>query len=190
MVRILGYRNRENMGRFADAIAAFEANPQENATTCPGFNYGSNNADAPDLCWARKPNVKKGIGMFAEQSLTRDIGVFARGMYSDGQTEVYAYTSTDRSFPPKPMSNGSKWSRPRDITGVGYNLGWISKIHAENSRGGVDGFNGDGGDHRRAEKSFDVFTAPTIGRRSWLTGDYQHRQPCSNAARGPVNNVR
>ena len=57
-VRVLGYRNHEDIGRFADAIAAFEINPQENATTCPGFNYGSNNANAPDLCWVRKLNVK------------------------------------------------------------------------------------------------------------------------------------
>ena len=34
MVRVLAYRNRENMGRFSDAIAAFEADPAKNATTC------------------------------------------------------------------------------------------------------------------------------------------------------------
>src|SRR5580698_5480588 len=58
MVRVLGFRNHEDFGRFKDAIAAFEANPQENATTCTGFSYGSQNAGAPDLCWARKPNTK------------------------------------------------------------------------------------------------------------------------------------
>ena len=58
MVRVLAFRNRENMGRFSDAIAAFQADPTKNATTCTTFNYGSNNSTAPDLCWARKPNVK------------------------------------------------------------------------------------------------------------------------------------
>jgi high affinity Mn2+ porin len=189
MVRLLAYRNRENMGRFADAIGVFEANPQENATTCPGFNYGSNNADAPDLCWVRKPNVKKGIGMFAEQSITRDIGVFARGMYSDGQTEVYAYTSTDRSISGGLMSNGSRWSRPKDVAGVGYNAGWISKIHAEYlALGGVDGFVGDGAISASAEKSFDMFYSANYRKSYWLTGDYQHIvSPGFNAARGPVN---
>jgi hypothetical protein len=38
-LRVLGYRNREDIGRFSDAIAAFEADPAKNATTCPGFNY-------------------------------------------------------------------------------------------------------------------------------------------------------
>jgi high affinity Mn2+ porin len=189
MVRLLGYRNRENMGRFSDAIAAFEADPEKNATTCPGFSYGSDNADAPDLCWARKPNVKKGIGMFAEQSITRDIGVFARGMYSDGQTEVYAYTSTDRSFSTGLMSNGSKWSRPKDFMGVGYNLGWISKVHADYlAMGGVDGFIGDGAISASAEKSLDLFYSVNYRKAYWLTGDYQRiASPGFNAARGPVD---
>ncbi len=39
-VRVLAYRNHENIGRFSDAVAAFQADPQKNATTCPGFNYG------------------------------------------------------------------------------------------------------------------------------------------------------
>ena len=189
MVRLLAFRNRENMGRFSDAIAAFEADPQKNATTCTGFNYGSNNADAPDLCWARKPNVKKGIGMFAEQSITSDIGVFARGMYSDGQTEVYAYTSTDRSFSIGLMANGSKWSRPRDVTGIGYNVGWISRIHAQYlGMGGVDGFVGDGAISASAETSLDMFYSANYKKVFWLTGDYQHiTDPGFNAARGPVN---
>src|SRR5580692_1122723 len=51
MIRVLGFRNHEDIGRFSDAIAAFEANPEENATTCTSFSYGSQNAGAPDLCW-------------------------------------------------------------------------------------------------------------------------------------------
>ena len=46
-IRVLAYRNVENMGRWNDAINAFLADPGKNATTCPGFNYGSSNATAP-----------------------------------------------------------------------------------------------------------------------------------------------
>ncbi len=99
VIRILGFRNRENMGTFKDAIAIFDSNPQKyNATTCTSFNYDSQNSGAPDLCWARKANIKMGIGINFEQQLTSDIGVFLRGMYNDGRTEVYSYTSTDRSL--------------------------------------------------------------------------------------------
>jgi high affinity Mn2+ porin len=189
MVRVLGFRNRENMGRFSDAIAAFLANPEQNATTCTGFNYGSNNSGAPDLCWARKPNVKKGIGAFAEQYLGHDIGVFARGMYADGRTEVYAYTSADRSFIAGVLAKGSSWSRPKDIVGAGLNLGWISNIHAKYlGMGGIDGFVGDGAITAAAERSVDLFYRANVFRNYFFTGDYQHIiNPGFNAARGPVN---
>jgi high affinity Mn2+ porin len=189
MVRVLAFRNHENMGRFSDAIAAFDANPDENATTCTGFNYGSQNAGAPDLCWARKPNVKKGIGAFAEQYLGHDIGVFARGMYSDGKTEVYAYTSDDRSATVGVLAKGSAWSRPKDVAGIGGNLGWISNIHAKYlGMGGVDGFVGDGAITAAAEESLDLFYSASFDKVYWLTGDYQHiPNPGFNAARGPVN---
>ncbi|WP_263351233.1 carbohydrate porin [Acidicapsa acidisoli] len=189
MVRLLAYRNRENMGRFSDAIAAFEADPPKNATTCTGFNYGSQNAGAPDLCWARKPNVKEGIGAFAEQYIGHDIGVFGRGMYSDGKTEVYAYTSTDRSATVGVLAKGSAWSRSKDVMGIGGNFGWISDIHAKYlGMGGIDGFVGDGAITAAAEKSLDLFYSANLGKVYWLTGDYQHiTNPGFNAARGPVN---
>jgi hypothetical protein len=189
MVRVLAFRNHENIGHFSDAIAAFEADPQKNATTCTTFNYGSNNAGAPDLCWARKPNVKKGIGVFAEQYLGHDIGVFARGMYADGKSEVDAYTSDDRSVSFGMLAKGSAWSRPEDVVGIGGNLGWISNIHAKYlGMGGVDGFVGDGAIKAGAEQSLDMFYSAHFLRTYWLSGDYQHiANPGFNAARGPVN---
>ncbi len=90
-VRMLVYRNHENMGKFSVAIAAFQSDHNKNATTCTSFNYGSGNAGAPDLCWARKPNDKVGIGINIEQQVLDDVGLFFRGMYSDGKTEVFSY---------------------------------------------------------------------------------------------------
>ena len=189
MVRVLGFRNRENMGRFSDAIAAFDEDPSKNATTCTTFNYGSMNATAPDLCWARKPNHKSGVGAFAEQYLGHDIGVFGRGMYSDGKTEVYSYTSTDRSLTLGSLAKGTAWHRPKDITGFGGNLGWISAIHARYlAMGGVDGFVGDGAISAAPETSVDYFYSANFRTIYWLSGDYQHiANPGFNSARGPVN---
>jgi high affinity Mn2+ porin len=189
MVRVLAFRNRENMGRFTDAIAAFQADPAKNATTCTGFSYGSNNATAPDLCWARKPNVKEGIGGFAEQYIGHNIGVFGRAMYADGKTEVYSYTSDDRSATFGVLAKGSSWSRPKDVAGLGGNYGWISDLHAKYlGMGGVDGFVGDGAIKAAAEKSLDLFYSANFHKIYWLSGDYQHvSDPGFNAARGPVN---
>jgi hypothetical protein len=87
------------------------------------------------------------------------------------------------------MSNGSKWSRPKDFMGVGYNLGWISKVHADYlAMGGVDGFIGDGAISASAEKSLDLFYSVNYRKAYWLTGDYQRiASPGFNAARGPVD---
>lgn len=188
-VRMVAYLNRENMGRFDDAIAAFQSDPMKNATTCTGFNYDSHNATAPDLCWARKPNIKVGIGFSLEQAVYRDIGLFFRGMYSDGKTEVYSFTSTDMSLNAGALARGSLWHRPKDYAGVGYGVGWISKSHADYLRmGGIDGFIGDGTINPAAESVLEVFYGLNLLSSIWLSADYQFiSNPAFNADRGPVN---
>ncbi|HLH30844.1 MAG TPA: carbohydrate porin [Terriglobia bacterium] len=188
-VRVLAYRNRENIGKFSDAVAAFEADPQKNATTCPGFNYGSQNPTAPDLCWVRKPNVKMGVGVFGEQYIARDIGVFGRAMYSDGKTEVDAYTATDRNVSFGLLAKGTNWGRPADVAGVALNLGYISSPHAQYLKlGGIDGFIGDGTINPGVESAFDMFYSVNVWKPFWVSGDYQHiGNPAFNKDRGPVN---
>jgi high affinity Mn2+ porin len=188
-VRLLGYRNRERMGRFDDALSAYRADPSKNATTCTTFNYESQNASAPDLCWARRANIKMGIGLNLEQHITDDLGVFLRAMFSDGQTEVYSYTSTDRSFSLGTLASGRAWRRPHDLAGVGLGLGWISRAHARYlGAGGVDGFIGDGRINAGAESVFEVFYSFSLIDALWLSADYQHiANPGFNADRGPVD---
>lgn len=189
-VRILGFRNRENMGRFDDAVAAFKADPSKTAANCGSlYNYGSTNATAPDLCWVRKPNTKVGIGISIEQHITPDFGLFFRGMYSDGHTEVYAFTSTDRSASLGAVAKGTIWKRPLDVAGMGVGLGWISQEHATYLKmGGVDGFIGDGNINPATESVFEIFYSFNLFSTMWLSADYQHiGNPAFNANRGPVD---
>jgi len=188
-VRLLGYRNYEVTGKFADAIAAYKADPKKNAASCTSYNYGSENFSAPDLCWVRKPNAKLGIGINLEQSVARDVGLFARAMYSDGQTEVDAFNSADRDFSFGAVAKGTLWRRPFDVAGVGIGLSWISAIHAQYlNMGGVDGFIGDGHLNQAAEGVFDVFYSVNILKAIWLAADYQFLwNPGFNADRGPVH---
>ncbi len=102
------------MGCFADVLNALQANPDHNAATCTTYNYDSSNVSAPDLCWARQANVKMGIGLKIEQSLSDNIGLFLRGMYSDGQTEVFSYTSSYRSLALGTLITGALWRRAHD----------------------------------------------------------------------------
>jgi carbohydrate-selective porin OprB len=192
-VRLLGYRNNVATGRFDDAIAALQADPTKNAksataTMCTG-NYASGNVTAPDVCWVRKPNVKLGIGINLEQHITEDIGVFFRGMYSDGETEVDAYNPADRSVSLGAVAKGSAWRRPFDVTGVGLGSSWISQAHARYlALGGVDGFIGDGHLRQAPEGVVEGFYSVNLLKAIWLSGDYQYLwNPGFNADRGPVH---
>lgn len=194
-VRVLAYRNRESMGRFDDAVAAFEADPTKNAATCPGFTYYQTDAGdrpstgVPDLCHVRRGNIKVGVGLNVEQRITDDIGVFFRGMISDGQTEVYSYTSTDRSVSFGAVARGAAWHRRFDVAGVGAAFGWISEAHATYLRlGGIDGFIGDGRITPGAESVVEAFYSVNIARALWLSADYQRiTNPAFNRDRGPVD---
>jgi len=168
--------------------AALRADPTKNAAACTSFNYGSGNVIAPDLCWVRRPNVKVGIGVNAEQHVTSDLGVFTRFMYADGQTEVDAFNPADRSASVGATSKGSAWRRPFDVAGIAYGSSWISSSHARYlAAGGVDGFVGDGHLTRAAENVFEVFYSVNLLKSYWLSGDYQHLwNPGFNADRGPV----
>jgi hypothetical protein len=192
VVRLLGYRNRENMGGFADAVGAFQADAGKNAAACTSsshFNYGSENSSAPDLCWVREPRIKFGMGVSFEQQLTNDVGVFARAMVSDGRTEVYSFTSSDTSASLGAVVHGTPWHRPFDVVGTAYAASWISSAHAQYlALGGVDGFIGDGGLRRGSERVWELFYSLNVFRTIGLSADYQHiSNPAYNADRGPLN---
>ena len=189
-VHLLAYRNHLESGRFDEAIAAYRSDPVgKNAASCADFSYNSGNFDAPDLCWVRHPNVKVGIGIDLEQHLTEDLGVFFRGMYSDGQSEVFAYNPADRSISFGAITSGAPWHRPFDQTGIGGGFAWISQVHADYLRmGGVDGFVGDGNLRKGTEGNFEVFYSFNLLRAIWLTADYQRlNNPGFNRDRGPVD---
>jgi hypothetical protein len=190
-VRLLFYRNHVVTGRFDDAIAAYQGNPSENAANCGSrFNYGSGNFTAPDLCWVRRPNVKWGIGINLEQFVAKDVGLFFRGMYSDGQSEVDAFNPADASLSFGAVAKGGLWRRPFDVAGVGAALSFISDSHARYlALGGIDAFIGDGQLRRAPEGVVDLFYSVNILKAIWLAADYQLLwNPGFNADRpGPVS---
>ena len=188
-VRLLGYRAHVETGRFDEAIQAFQADPSKNAASCTGFNYGSQNVTAPDLCWVRRPNDKLGIGINIEQYVAKYVGVFVRGMYSSGQTEVDAFNPADRSLSIGVVANGSLWQRQFDLAGIGVASSWISSIHAQYlALGGIDGFIGDGHLRQGSEGVAEAFYSFNLERAIWLAGDYQFLwNPGFNRDRGPLH---
>ena len=64
-------------------------------------------------------------------------GVFFRGMYSDGQSEVDAYNPADRSVSFGSRRQGLDVAPARSTSpGVGFGMSWISDIHARLPRDG------------------------------------------------------
>ena len=190
-VRLLGYHNHTHTGRFADAIAAYQADPSQNAASCGSrFNYGSGNFTAPDLCWVRRGTDKGGVGINVDQAVTKNLGLFLRAMISDGNSEVDAFNSADRDLSFGAVASGAWWHRPFDLAGAGFALAWISDSHAKYlAMGGVDGFVGDGRLRAAPEGVVDLFYSFNILRAVWLAADYQAIwNPGFNADRGgPVH---
>jgi high affinity Mn2+ porin len=188
-LQVLAYRDVAYMGRWDDAIATFNTDPNKNAANCVAYNYNSNNIAAPDLCWVRGRHAKVGLGASIEQSITDDVGVNARAMRSDGRTEVDAFESADSSLAFAVLVRGKRWARAQDSAGVGYAQNWISQEHANYlGMGGIDAFIGDGRIRNRPERAFELFYNLALTKFFWLTFDLQQVQnPAYNGDRGPVN---
>ena len=191
-VRVLGFHDHATMGRFQDAIVAFGADPGDNAAGCEAaglFHYDSTNPTAPDLCWVRRPNDKWGIGINIEQEIAKGIGVFLRAMYADGQSEVYAFTSADRSLALGVLARGGLWHRRDDYAGAGFGASGISKSHADYLKlGGIDAFVGDGRLAPGTEMVGEAFYGFNVASSIWISGDYELIvHPGFNVDRGPVS---
>ena len=118
------------------------------------------------------------------------IGLFFRGMYSDGRTEVDAFNPADRSVAGGVVAKGTAWGRNLDVAGLGLGASWIPAAHARYlAMGGIDGFIGDGNLRQAAEGILDVFYSARLWGPVWLSADYQLLwNPGYNANRaGPVN---
>ena len=100
-VRVLFFRNRARMSRFDDALSL--------AATTGGV---------PDINLVRfSDHIKYGAGLNIEQQLWRDVGIFGRASWADGQTETYAFTG-DRQF------NLSRRGRQRRFMGARTRHHW------------------------------------------------------------------
>jgi len=191
-VRLLVYRNQVFSGRFDDAIRAYEQDPSKSAANCPAdtLSYGSTNASAPDFCWVRKMNIKRGIGLNLDQYVSEQVGLFLRTMINDGASEVDAYDSAEFDLSAGGTVKGGLWSRPDDLFGAGFQLGMISDIHARYLElGGIDAFIGDGQLHTAPEMLIDIFYSLKVFRNVLVAADYQLLfNPGYNADRsGPIH---
>ncbi len=175
-VRVLAFRDRAVMGRYADALdlaAATQSTP------------------SLDLV-RRSAQLKYGLGASFDQQVAADVGVFGRAMWADGRTETYAFTEVDRSVSGGASVKGGPWSRPQDVVGLALAVNGLSGVHRQYlSDGGTAFFLGDGRLHYRHERVLEAYYALSLG--PWVKGStvsIDHQQiahPGYNADRGPAS---
>jgi hypothetical protein len=171
-VRLLGLHNYARMGNFRDAL-----------------EYSRINGGIPSVANVRKGQSKYGFGVAFDQSLYRDVGVFVRGSWNDGQTETYAFTEIERSLVGGVVVKGRLWLRPADTVGLaGIDNGLSSAHRAYLAAGGLGAFIGDGAINYHTERIVEVYYSLNAFSGLWLTAGFQHIvNPAYNADRGPVN---
>lgn len=171
-LRILAFRNRAVMARFDDALALADAT-----------------AAVPDLNQVRRgEQIKAGAGLNLEQRVRPDLDLFARAMWADGQTEVYAFTEADRSASAGFALGGALWGRSEDGAGLAIARSLLSAPHRRYfERAGHSFFLGDGALAYRPEQVLEAYYRWSPARGVALSLDGQRIvNPGYNAARGPA----
>lgn len=171
--RLLLWRNRGLMGRYQDAIA-----------------YKNLNNQIPDTAAVRfADRVKYGVGMDVEQAITSELGIFARVMMTDGQSEVQSYLDVDNSAAAGIALKGHAWSRPDDMFGLVAKENSLSSAHrAYLQTGGVSPLVTEGWYQYRPQNIFEAYYNWQFKDGVQFTVDYQRvHNPSFNAFRGPIN---
>jgi high affinity Mn2+ porin len=174
-LRLGAFGNQGHTANYREALATVAADPtlDINATTVS----------------IRHTLPKYGFYANMEQQIAKDVGIFARASWNDGQTEILSFTDIDRSLSGGLSVKGSYWGRPSDTVGIGGAMNGLSGAHRDFlAAGGIGLLIGDGQLNYREEKILEAYYAYSLNKWSTLTFDYQFvANPSYNADRGPVS---
>ncbi|HEX3719111.1 MAG TPA: carbohydrate porin [Verrucomicrobiae bacterium] len=168
-IRLLAYLNRAHMGGYSEAI------------------------DSPirpaDILDTQAYRYKYGFCLNLEQELMKDVGLFARLGWSDGQSQAWVYSDVDQSASMGVSLNGDLWKRPDDTYGLAGVVSAMSHVHQEFLEdGGLGILAGDGALNYGLEKAMETYYNFKVWKSLHLTADYQFViDPAFNRARGPVS---
>ena len=174
-LRLGVFANRGNTGNYRNALAITAANPT---------------LDINDvIVGIQRDNPKYGFYVNAEQQIMKDVGVFARASWNDGQNQILSFTDIDRSVSGGLSVKGSYWGRPSDTIGIGGAVNGLSAAHSDFlAAGGLGLLIGDGRLNYGHERIFETYYAYAIDKSFTITADYQLiTNPAYNADRGPVH---
>ena len=170
-VRLLAYLNSAHMGSFQEAL------------------------DSPvrpaDIVATRDYRYKYGFGLNFEQEIMKNIGIFSRLGWNDGQTEAWVFADVDRTASLGLSINGQFWDRPGDTVGLAGAINGLTPVHRDFfAAGGTGILAGDGALTYGLEKIAEVYYDFRAWKTVHMTLDYQFiADPAYNRDRGPVSVV-
>jgi hypothetical protein len=180
-VRLQAWIDHGLLADYNAATAFLVANPpppngpQGVESTVPGraFSYRS----------------KYGFGVNWEQEIAKNVGLFSRLGWQDGETAAAAFNDVDWTAQLGVSVKGAAWHRPNDTFGLLGNLaGASSDQQAFLKAGGTGILNGDGNLTYACEKSLETYYDIFLGAGCRLAFDYQFfADPAFNSGRGPVS---
>ncbi len=174
-LRVGAFANRGSTGHYRTVLDIVAADP----------TIDINDAMAEN----RRQRWKYGYYANLEQALSKDVGVFARVSWNDGNSEILSFTDIDRSVAGGVSVKGSSWGRPDDRIGIGGAVNALSGPKRDFlAAGGYGLLIGDGTLNYRPETIFETFYALNVNKWTTVSFDYQFiTNPAYNADRGPVS---
>jgi hypothetical protein len=172
-IRILSFINHANMGLYRDAINS----------------YLSGQDPTPDIGeHAKFSSVKYGFTLNAEQELTKNLRIFTRVGWNEGQHESFAYTEVDQTVAIGGDFSGNAYSRPNDKLGVAFVSNAIKRDHQNYLRyGGLGFLLGDGNLNYAREDILESYYTLHAWRGLYYSLDLNFiEHPGYNQDRGPV----
>ena len=131
-MRLGAFANSGNTGNYNEALAIEAADP--------GARHQHGDGGHPP---ATISNTASTLNL--EQQIAKDVGLFARASWNDGQNEILSFTDIDRSVSGGLSIKGSYWGRPDDTIGIGGAVNGLSSAHRDFlAAGGIGLLIGDG----------------------------------------------
>lgn len=172
-LKLLGFVNRGRMASYDDAV-----------------RLAQQNGGVPDVAQARRFDSRPGIAVNLEQSLSSDLGMFARVSMNDGSKETFDFTDINRSVSAGFSLRGNRWGRSDDTVGLAMVVnGLSSEARRYFAAGGLGVLVGDGQlPHYDSEKILETYYSLAATKYLKLGMDYQYVvNPAYNRDRGPVS---
>jgi high affinity Mn2+ porin len=171
-IRFLAFLNKADMASYSAATAILKADG-------PGA----------DISAAGAYRYKYGFGLNWEQEIAKNVGIFSRLGWNDGQEQGWMFSDVDYAASLGLSIKGEAWHRPDDTFGLAGAFNGISKEEQEFlAAGGTGILAGDGKLNYGWEKILETYYDFQIWKTIHASLDYQFiTDPAFNRDRGPVS---